>query len=190
MRIPQEKLEKIVELRKEGKTNKEVAEILELKYNTVKTIAGRLIGNRRASPTYEVCPILEEARLTMTAREVSVRHGISYRQVLRKTQYSKMQSEFKQYQKPVMGTGSKAKKPKVKKAPKDGNKDLLYSGHAKVLKNQRVFKTVNRDPNQYRSISMGDSKNTIKQVKKSDPRTDEEVRIQFFESQMLSLKNL
>lgn len=59
------------------------------------------------------------------------------------------------------------------KAPKEPNNDSLNKGIAKVASNERVFKTVKRDPSEYRMVSMMDAKNTVLEFHKDDPRLND-----------------
>lgn len=44
----------------------------------------------------------------------------------------------------------------------------------------KVLPILVRDPNDYRTVSMHDNKNTVKIIKKTDTRTDEQIRKQFY----------
>lgn len=47
-------------------------------------------------------------------------------------------------------------------------------------KEPKVLPILVRDPNDYRTVSMHDNKNTVKIIKKTDTRTDEQIREQFY----------
>lgn len=78
------------------------------------------------------------------------------------------------------------------KAPKDPNNDSLNKGLAKVASNERVFKTVKRDPSEYRMVIMMDAKNTVLEFHKDDPRLDNisKLRLDWRIKQENKLKNI
>lgn len=70
-------------------------------------------------------------------------------------------------------------KPKKEVKKESTEQDPLNSGFAKLLQGQTVMENIKRNPEEYRRINMLDSKNTIKEVKISDPRTDDQIRAEF-----------
>lgn len=76
--------------------------------------------------------------------------------------------------------GSSPKKPAVKTG----------QGHAKVTAKDKVFKSKVFNPSDYRKIKMNDSKNTVRFIRLTDPRTDEEVRAEWKDKQERKLKSL
>jgi len=78
------------------------------------------------------------------------------------------------------------------KAPKESNVAQVNKGIAKVAANERVFKTIRRDPSQYRMVSMMDSKNTMLEFHKDDPRLNDisQIRAEWRIKQENKLKNL
>ncbi|MCY4781314.1 hypothetical protein ORI89_16775 [Sphingobacterium sp. UT-1RO-CII-1] len=58
----------------------------------------------------------------------------------------------------------------------------MNKGHVKVNKGIKVFKTISRDPDKYRSVNMHDGKNTVLLIRKTDRRTDEQIRDWFFKN--------
>ena len=73
---------------------------------------------------------------------------------------------------------------------KEGNQDLIQKGEVKLQKGTKIFKKLELNEDDYRTVRLLDNKNTIKIVKKSDPRTDEEIREEWKESQERQLKKL
>lgn len=196
-KTPDHIVRKIIELRKSGKKNKEVAEIMGLKYNKVKSLATKHLGVKRNPPSHVQCEIMANDRLTMTLSQVALKHGVSKRTVGRRTDRSPLKDKFKIHMssnknrvpKPIQAK-QKLVKPKIVKAPKNGNIDLVSKGHVKLQKNENKFKTLHRNPSDYRSVSMFDSKNTIKQIRKDDPRTDDQIRSDWKSEQERKLKSL
>lgn len=54
---------------------------------------------------------------------------------------------------------------------------------------KKIFKTVERNPADYRKVSMFDHKNTVKIIKLNDPRSDDQIRQEWSESTQRRLKS-
>jgi|GEM_PF-4630893 hypothetical protein len=78
------------------------------------------------------------------------------------------------------------------KLPKESNVDSVNKGIAKISANDRVFKTVKKDPSQYRMVSMMDPKNTMLEFHVDDPRLNDisQIRTDWRIKQENKLKNL
>lgn len=67
--------------------------------------------------------------------------------------------------------------------------DKTNAGHLKPTTVSKVYKTLTRDPKDFRRVHMRDSKNTIKEVHISDRRTDEQIRSDWNAEKLARLKN-
>lgn len=83
----------------------------------------------------------------------------------------------------------KDKKKASVKPKKESNLDKVGKGHVKLLAKEKVLKNKVKDPKDYRSVRMLDSKNTTLFVKKSDKRSDKEVRADWREKREEYLQN-
>ncbi len=66
----------------------------------------------------------------------------------------------------------------------------IQKGHAKQMRNEKVFEPIQRDERDYRLVPMHDAKRTVKMVRKDDPRTNDQIREEWRNQQEQLLKDL
>lgn len=125
-------------------------------------------------------------RLTMTVSEVAKKYNRTVRSVNRLTEDSPLKHRFKDDKKvkrsraaPENIISRESKSVKTNTPIKEDILLKMNKGEVKLQKGETVFKTKVHDVTQQRQISLHDPKNTIIFVKKSDPRTDDEIRSQY-----------
>lgn len=158
MKTPKEKVNKIIELYKQGFKNKEIEKETGVLYETVKTIISREVYGGKPKPNYKMQVIEKMAhdRLTMSAKDVASKYGVSRNTVDNWLRDHPMRPRF-------MRAGVVEQK--------------LQTGQAKLKDNEKIFKTRERGPQ--RAVKIHDNKNTIIFVDADDPREDFQIRDEY-----------
>lgn len=157
MKTPKEKVEKIIELYKQGFKNKEIEKETGVLYETVKTIISREVYGGKPKPNHkmQIIGMMAHDRLTMSAKEVAEKYGFS-----RNTVDNWLRDHYM--------------RPRFKRA---GVEQKLQTGQAKLKYNEKVFKTRERGPQ--RAVKIHDNKNTMIFVDADDPREDFQIRDEY-----------
>lgn len=157
MKTPKEKVEKIIKLYNQGFKNKEIEKETGVLYGTVKAIISREVYGGKPKPNYkkQVIEKMAHDRLTMNAKDVAVKYGVSRKTVDSWLRNHRMWPKFKR--------GVVEQK--------------LQTGQAKLKDNEKVFKTRERGPQ--RAVKIHDNKNTIIFVDADDPREDFQIRNEY-----------
>jgi len=200
-RVPlsKEKIDLILKFDAEGKTNKQISEIINVPVSTVANNRARL---KRGEPlkielnkikTQELADKVANMRLTMITRRVSEQLGFSASYINHLVKGHKLEKQFVKYRSSF--PMKDVKKRKLKQKPATKKKDVviidqsnMQKGHVKLQKNETVLP--NRIHKPKKSIPMYDSKNTVLFVDIDCQKSPEQIRAEWRTKQEQSLKNL
>lgn len=172
--VPQETIDKVVELKRKGVKNADIAKQLDIKYGTVKSIYLRILGSEK--PTEKNIQKMRsqviEDRKIMTIQEVAKKHN---RTISTINSITRGLPKNQLFRKPYIKQKRSAKKDHVQ------DRSEVNKGLAKVRRELRVYPTKKSIKEGTRPVKMHDSKNTIIYVKQSI--SDEQSRINFAEKE-------
>ncbi len=186
-----EEIDLIVHLSRLGKSPIEITKETGINYSSVRSIIRRIIGvaDRASSEKRKMYDQMAIDRLTMTSIEVGIKYGITTRYVNQLLQKHPEKGKFKMIRQKADPKLKSRPNTRIKtKVTEPIDKPSMQKGHFKLQKNEKIFQT--KQPKAMRSVPMYDSKNTIKFVELDDPRSNEEIRSAWKESEEKKFKNL
>lgn len=199
--IPQEKVDQILSLKKQGYSTKDIAIETGVNYNTARGIIWKKIGGAKQFTKDEIEYLrqrMAEDRMEMCIGDVADKYGRTIRYISSATKDHPDRHLFKRKKinkkqknpevkvkkeirpkKPLIPNNTK--KEHLKKEPKLFRSDGMQKGHVKLKKEEKVIPTRKYTPSEQRAVPLNDGKNTLIFVNINDTRTNDEVRRAFIE---------